>query len=214
MVSESEASAPPDVEAALGLYRVRSAYYDWQLAPYEAIRQAAIDRLHLKPGDVVLDVGCGTGLSLAALQAGVGETGRVVGIDQCPEMVAAARQRVGRHGWRQVKLECAPLEDAHLPRQADAALFHFTHDILQSDAALDHVLSHLKPGARVAVTGLKWTAPWLGGLNALVWWNAMQSVTTLHGMDAPWMPLVERGAQLSFDYYVMGTIYVASGTLP
>lgn len=214
MVSESEPVQLPDVQAALDMYRVRSGYYDWQLAPYEAIRQAAIARLQLQPGEVVLDVGCGTGLSLDGLQAGVGEQGLVVGVDQCPEMVAAARQRVARHAWPQVRLECAPLQQAALPPRADAALFHFTHDILQSADALDHVLAHLKPGARVAVTGLKWTSPWYGGLNALVWWNAVQSVTTLHGMDAPWKPLLDRGVQLSFDSYVMGTIYVASGTLP
>lgn len=214
MVSESEQIHCPDARAALDMYRVRSGYYDWQLAPYESIRQTAIDRLQLQPGDVVMDVGCGTGLSLGGLQAAVGPQGQVFGVDQCAEMVDAARQRVARHDWPQVSLQCAPVADADWPQQADAALFHFTHDILQSEDALDRVLAHLKPGARVAVTGLKWTSPWYGGLNALVWWNAIQSVTTLHGMDAPWRPLVERGAQLTFETFVMGTIYVASGTMP
>lgn len=214
MVFESEPTHHPDARAALAMYRVRCGFYDWQLAPYEAIRQTAIDRLQLQADEVVLDVGCGTGLSLEGLQRGVGEQGQVIGIDQCPEMVDAARQRVHRHGWSQVELRCVPVDQLDLPVKADAALFHFTHDILQSQEALDHVLAHLKPGARVALTGLKWTSPWYGGLNALVWWNAMQSVTTLHGLEAPWQPLLDRGATLSFETFVMGTIYVAYGNLP
>ena len=218
MVSESASPqsppAGPDHEAARAMYRWRSGYYDLQLAPYEGIRQEAVNRLGLLPGQVVLDIGCGTGLSLPMLQAAVGPTGRVVGVDQCPEMVAEARHRVARHGWTHVELVCAPIESAPLPERADAAFFHFTHDILQLPEALDHVFAHLKPGARVVTTGLKWTLPLYGVLNAMVWWNAMQSVTTLKGMDAPWQPLLERGVTLALEDRVMGTIYLASGHLP
>ena len=36
-----------DEAAALALYRARCGYYDWQLAPYEAIRRCAVERLGL-----------------------------------------------------------------------------------------------------------------------------------------------------------------------
>ena len=60
--------------------------------------------LQLQPGQVVLDVGCGTGLSLALLRAAVGETGRIYGFDQSPEMLALARTRAASAGWHNVKL--------------------------------------------------------------------------------------------------------------
>ena len=62
-------------------------------------------------------------------------------------------------------------------------------------------------------TGLQWTAPWLLPLNALVWWYAMQSVTTLQGLQAPWRPLMAYVPDLKVESFVMGTIYVASGSV-
>jgi SAM-dependent methyltransferase len=208
------AAGPANEAAALDLYRARCGYYDLQLAPYEALRRCAVERLALQPGQVVLDIGCGTGMSLDLLQQAVGSQGHVIAIDQSPEMLEQARQRVEQAGWSQVELICSPVQDAELPARADAALFHFTHDILQTPAALDHVLAHLAPGARLAACGLKWAPPWFAGLNPLVWWNAAQSVTTLDGLDAPWSGLAQRGARLTVEPLLCGTLYLASGQMP
>ncbi|MEY5097534.1 MAG: hypothetical protein RJA36_253 [Pseudomonadota bacterium] len=214
MGNAGSSSGRPDEAAARELYRLRCSYYDLQLAPYDAIRQRAVERLHLRPGQVVLDLGCGTGMSLELLQQAVGPGGRVIGVDQSPEMIELARQRVQRQGWSQVELICAPIQLAQLPAAVDAVLFHFTHDILQTPAALDHVLAHLRPGARIAAAGLKWTSPLYAPLNSLVWWNALQSVTTLGGLDAPWAPLAQRGIELELESFLWGTLYLASGRLP
>ena len=61
-------------------------------------------------------------------------------------MFALARERVERHGWRNVTLLCSPVESARIAMTADAALLHFTHDILQREDALANVLQHLRPG--------------------------------------------------------------------
>lgn len=197
--------------AALELYRWRSMVYDWQLAPYETFRLEAIRQLRLNPGQTVMDVACGTGLSLPALVEAVGPQGLVIAIDQCPEMIDLARLRIQRHGWDNVQLILAPVDQADSFPMADAALLHFTHDVLQSPTCLDKVLSHLKPDARIACTGLKWTSAWNPMLNALVWSNAMQSVSTLAGLDQPWEPLLQRGFDLQVEQKMMGTVFIASG---
>ena len=69
-------------------------------------------------------------------------------------------------------------------------------------------------GARIAVTGLKWTAPGLAPWNVLVGLYMAQSVTHYEGLQAPWMPLQDRGVQLEVDTLVMGTIFVAHGICP
>jgi SAM-dependent methyltransferase len=203
-----------DHAAARALYGWRASSYELQLAPYEFIRRIAVDHLQLRPGDCVLDLGCGTGMSLPLLREAVGPGGRVVGVDQSSEMLALARLRLQRAGWGNVVLQCAAAEVALLPRQVDAVLLHFTHDILQSPVALDHLLRHLRPGGRIAATGLKWTAPGLAPWNALVGLHMAQSVTHYEGLQAPWMPLQDRGLQLEVDTLVMGTIFVAHGTCP
>lgn len=203
----------PDHDAACDLYRLRACIYDWQMAAYDGIRRHAVDCLALEPGQTVLDLGCGTGMSLAMLSQAVGPGGRVVGVEQSPDMLALAQARVAQQGWSNVQLLASTAEGARLPARADAAMLHFTHDILQLPAAVDHVLRHVRPGGRVVATGLQWTAPWLLPLNALVWWYAMQSVTTLQGLQAPWRPLMAYVPDLKVESFVMGTIYVASGSV-
>ncbi|WP_405774091.1 class I SAM-dependent methyltransferase [Streptomyces sp. NBC_00859] len=57
---------------------------------------AAVARLGLRPGDAVLDAGCGTGRALPALRGAVGDAGVVIGADLTSAMLAAA-VRAGRH---------------------------------------------------------------------------------------------------------------------
>ena len=201
----------PDPSAALAQYRRRAGSYDTELALFEPIRVDAIARLGLRRGDAVLDVGCGTGLSFELLHDRIGKGGRIVGIEQCPEMLDQARERVELHQWRNVDLVCAPAAKAKVPVLADAALFHFTHDVLRERAAIGNVLSHLKPGARVVACGLQWAAPWAWPTNAFVLLAAMYSVTSFDGLGQPWDLLARRLADVEVQTSLMGGIYIASG---
>jgi ubiquinone/menaquinone biosynthesis C-methylase UbiE len=201
----------PDRSAALAQYEARAATYDFELALFEPIRERAIERLALRPGDTVLDVGCGTGLSLERLQRGVGAAGHVVGIEQCPAMIAQAQHRSCVQESENVTLLCAPAEEAPIHGRADAALFHFTHDVLRRPAALDQVLRHLKPGARLVACGLQWASPWAVPLNLFVWGAAMRSVSSLRGLDMPWSLLAERVRGLKVEELLLGAVFLARG---
>jgi ubiquinone/menaquinone biosynthesis C-methylase UbiE len=206
------ASRGPDRETALEQYRRRAGVYDLELAFFEPIRRRAIAGLGLRPGEVVLDVGCGTGLSLALLRQGVGPRGRVVGIEQSPEMLEQARRRVTRARWSRVTLIRSPVETADIPFRADAALFHFTHDILRRPESIANVLNRLKPGGRVVASGLKWASPGLTwAVNLLVLPAALRSVTSLDGMDQPWRLLRDQLGQMSVETVLLGGAYIARG---
>lgn len=202
----------PDRHAALEQYRRRANVYDNELALFEPIRRQAIERLNLARGARVLDVGCGTGLSFGPLLDVIGEGGRILGIEQCPEMMAKARERVAAHGWRHVSLLNAPAETARIPFMADAALFHFTHDILLRPEAIANVVRHLKPGAHVVATGLQWAAPWAWPVNSFVMMAALYSVTSLEGLGRPWSGLAEQVGHLDVSTAMMGGVYIASAT--
>lgn len=181
-------------DAALAQYRRRAAVYDLELALFEPIRRTAIDRLGRVPGGTVLDLGCGTGLSFELLRHAVGTGGTVVGVEQCEAMLAIARERVARRGWRNVVLIEAPVQAADfaaagLDGPADAAIFHFTHDILQCPAALGHVARQLRPGAPVVAAGLQWAPPWLWPVNGFVLSAALHSTSSLAGLSRPWAGL-------------------------
>lgn len=136
----------PKRRLALAKYRVFAPVYGWTV-PYRRYLRRAIALLDLKPGEVVLDVGCGTGVAFSRILETIGSEGRLVGIDQSPDMLREARQRAERNGWTNVTLITSPVEDADIPVQADAALFSFVHDLMRTPAALENVVRHLSPAA-------------------------------------------------------------------
>lgn len=203
--------APPDRAAALAQYRRRAPFYDYELLAFEPVRRRAVQALQLEAGQTVLDVGCGTGLSFQLLAEAVGPKGRVVGIEQCPEMAEAARQRALRSGWTQVHVVQAPAEAARFPDRAHAALFVFTHDVLLREEAVGNVLAHLRPGARVVATGLQWAPAWAVPVNLFVLGAALYSVTTLGALDAPWRTLAPHLHGLELETLMAGGVYLAAG---
>jgi acyl dehydratase/ubiquinone/menaquinone biosynthesis C-methylase UbiE len=195
------------------LYRRLAGSYDLTTAWLEPYRHRAVSHLRLQPGEVVLDVGCGTGLSFEPIQAAIGLSGRLVGIEPCPEMLAAARARVEAAGWANVTLLEASAEEATVPGPADAVLFAFTHDVMRSPKALANVLGQVRPGGRLAAAGPKWTA-FAPQLNPLVWQVARQYVTTFEGFRRPWAELERAVPDLLVEEAYFGCVYLAWGGLP
>jgi demethylmenaquinone methyltransferase/2-methoxy-6-polyprenyl-1,4-benzoquinol methylase len=186
--------------------------YDRRTSTFARYRQMIVDALPLRPGDTVIDAGCGTGLCFAAVQERIGPDGVLVGVDAAPEMLELAAERVAAAGWSNVVLTCAPLEAAELPT-ADHALFCAVHDIMQSGPAIDNVFAHLRPGAGVAAGGGKWGPAWAIGLNASVLALHAPYVSDFAGFDRPWVHLADRVTDLDVRELAMGTGYVAAGRL-
>jgi len=204
----------PNRPAALEQYRRRALFYDFQLALAEPVRRRAIERLGLKRGDTVLDVGCGTGLSFDLLEQRIGhDAGKIVGIEQSSDMIAQARARCERNRFGNVTLITSPVEEADIPVLADAAIFHFTHDILRTPAAVAKVIRHLKPGARVVATGLKWARPWALPTNLMVLQAALFSVTSFEGLAEPWSNLAQLARIDNIEMMFGRGVFIATATV-
>ena len=70
------------------------------------LRTRLVNELDPRPGDVVLDLACGTGLNFPALERAVGPAGRIIGVDLSADMLTKAGSRVARSGWNNVAV-CA-----------------------------------------------------------------------------------------------------------
>jgi ubiquinone/menaquinone biosynthesis C-methylase UbiE len=205
------AALAPDRDAALSQYRDRAPIYDLELRIFEPIRRRAINRLWLRRGSTVIDVACGTGLSFERLRKQVGSKGHVIGIDQSAEMLARARERVEQNGWTNFSLAQSPIELAEIGAAGDAALFHFTHDVMRTRTAIRNVLTSLRPGARIVATGIKWARPWAMPVNLAVFYAAMRSVSTFEGLARPWSLLEPLLEDFRIEERQAGSVYIASG---
>ena len=70
--------------------------------------QAMLDAAKLRPGERVLDVGCGFGTSTLEAAERAARSGRVVGVDISAAMLQPARQRIAAAGVDNVELNFAP----------------------------------------------------------------------------------------------------------
>jgi phosphatidylethanolamine/phosphatidyl-N-methylethanolamine N-methyltransferase len=110
------------IDAVKAAYRRYAGFYDALFGPVlQPGRRAVLEALKLRPGDRVLEVGVGTGLSLPLYPESV----RVTGIDLSREMLDKARARVARRKLTQV--------DALLEMDAEAMSF--------ADASFDKVVA-------------------------------------------------------------------------
>jgi SAM-dependent methyltransferase len=195
-------------------YHEQAGSYERDTAAFQPYRRAVVEALPLRPGEVVLDVGCGTGLCCGLLREKVGQEGEVVGIEESPEMAVVARENIAREGWDNVTVVQAPAEEAQVGHTADAALFCAVHDILQSPEALKNIVATLRPGAWVAAGGGKWAAPMLIALNSMVGVLHAPYVRSFDGFDRPWQHLEQLVEDVRVREMAFGSGYVMSGRTP
>jgi SAM-dependent methyltransferase len=209
--TSAAATHPPSRPPA---YSEHARSYNRDTGAFQPYRQAIVEALPVRRGQVVLDVGCGTGLCCGLLREKVGPQGGVVGIEESPEMAAVAREHIAAEGWRNVTVVQSPAEDAEIAVTADAALFCAVHDILQSPDALRNVMQKLRPGARVAAGGGKWAAPWMVGVNLQVRALHAPYVRSFGGFGRPWSHLEQVIEDVHVREIAFGSGYIVTGQAP
>jgi ubiquinone/menaquinone biosynthesis C-methylase UbiE len=189
-------------------YRALAPHYD--PAPLRPLRERAVARLNLRPGQTVLDVGCGTGGSFPLIQARIGPGGRIVGIDLSPDMLDRALEQIERNGWRNVTLIPSAVEDADPGLLADAVLFSLTSDILRSPAAIAHVLRDVRPGGRLVAAGITWSPWWALLTNLVTWYRSRPYIASFEGFGRPWEHLAPHLDAWRIEYLPVGRWPVAA----
>jgi ubiquinone/menaquinone biosynthesis C-methylase UbiE len=195
-------------------YHEHARCYEQDTGAFQAYRQAIVEALPLHPGQVVLDVGCGTGLCFGLLRDKVTALGGVVGIEESPEMAALAREHIAEEGWHNVSVVQSRAEDAEIAFTADAALFCAVHDVMQSPDALRNVLNSLSPGGWVTAGGGKWAPAVMVAVNMQVRMLHAPYVRSFEGFDRPWNHLEQLIEGMHVDEVAFGGGYIATGRVP
>lgn len=147
------------MSSTLGVPRPDQASYMLRAAAGDAGRaykQQVLDLLDVRPGQTVLDVGCGPGTDLPALAERAGESGTVIGVDRDPAMLAHARERT--HALRQVEIRegdvhALPVKASTVDRaKIDRVLMH----VAEPADALAQLNRVTRSGARVGLAEPDW----------------------------------------------------------
>ncbi|WP_067691516.1 methyltransferase domain-containing protein [Nocardia jejuensis] len=130
-----------------------------EVAGVVRMREWVRDALAVREGDTALDIGSGTGSEVLALARLVGGTGRAVGVDPNPAMLALARERAREFTEAPVDFiegsaYALPLPDADIDVIRCERVYQHLDDPAQATAEIARVL---RPGGRVALIDSDWS---------------------------------------------------------
>lgn len=115
----------------------------------------------LRPGEVVVDLGCGGGLDVILASRQVGSTGKAIGIDMTSEMIDRARAAAAKADTSNVEFHLATLDRLPLPdNSVDCVISNCVINLVPDKRrALDEIARVLKPGGRVAISDIALKQP-------------------------------------------------------
>lgn len=150
------------------LYRKRAGAYDFSANLYYLLgfreahyRKQAIAELSLKPGNTVVEIGCGTGLNFKYLQQAIGENGRLIGVDLTDAMLEQARGRIEEHNWHNVELIERDAAKYRFPDNIQGVFSSFALTLVpEFETVIERASNALSSGDRLVVLDLKLPENW------------------------------------------------------
>ena len=112
-----------------------------------------VSRIGLRPGEIVADMGAGTGIFSVSLARAVGPTGTVLAVEVDPGFLPMIDQKALDGGVDNIQTVLGEFQDPRLPRRdVDVAFFHdVIHHIEGRQAYLQATAQYMGPGSRVVV---------------------------------------------------------------
>jgi S-adenosylmethionine-diacylgycerolhomoserine-N-methlytransferase len=179
-------------------YEAQSRFYDATRWIFLYGRERLVRQLNIRPGERVLEIGCGTGKNFDAIQQRLQGTGELIGIDCSRPMLDKAAERIRQKGWNNVRLVDTEYGLETITRgRADVVLFSYSLSMIPNwELALACAHSELWPGGRIGVVDFhkpvnssKWFADWL----------AVNHVTVDRPYEEKLLKLFRKNAYMRYD---------------
>lgn len=134
-------------------YHLQAPIYDFTRWMFLFGRGQIVRDLDLKAGEVIVEVGCGTGRNLPLIRSAIGDAGEVIGIDCADRMLDKARERIRKFGWKNVRIVDHEYGWNTVTRgEADAVLFSYSLSMIPSwQSALNCAREELKTNGRIGI---------------------------------------------------------------
>jgi demethylmenaquinone methyltransferase/2-methoxy-6-polyprenyl-1,4-benzoquinol methylase len=183
--------------------------FEWLFFQPPGFRAKAVDRLDLRLGERVLEIGCGTGRNLPYLSKAVGPHGRVYGVDLSPGMLARARTLCERNHLRNVELIEGDATHYRAPVPLDGVIFGLSYNTMpQHLLVLREAWAQLRPGGRLVIMDAK-LPPGLGGRLLLPFSLWLMKHTMLSNpLIKPWEELARLAGSIEMEQFMFGSWYI------
>jgi demethylmenaquinone methyltransferase/2-methoxy-6-polyprenyl-1,4-benzoquinol methylase len=190
-------------------------FFEWLFFLPRGLRKKAVDRLTLRLGDRVLEVGCGTGRNFPYLYEAVGRSGQIYGVDLSSGMLHRAKKLRDRHGWDNIHLTQGDAADFHVPEQLDGAFFSLSYNTMPHHLkVMRQAWKQLRPGGRLVVMDAK-LPPGLGGRLILPFSLWLMKRTMLgNPFIQPWEDLQQFDGEFDMQEFMFGSYYICHAVKP
>lgn len=224
LLSEAESE---DSIAVLESSEVRSLYdrmapfYDVASKPYgwfgtRRLAERAIEELRLETGDIVVELGTGTGRNLEALSAAVGPAGKVIGVDLSPGMLEVAQGRVDETRLANVELVEEDMTVYELPAGTAGVLSTYAMEMLPTyEKMISSLVGQVRPGGRIVLNGLRHPDRWPDWVTrAGSTLSRPFGVSEAYESHRPWEAIERLLTDVVYDEAMAGAAYLSAGTVP
>jgi ubiquinone/menaquinone biosynthesis C-methylase UbiE len=190
-------------------------FFEWLLFLPRGLRKKAVDRLTLRSGDRVLEVGCGTGRNFPYLYEAVGRSGHIYGVDLSSGMLRKANMLRDQHGWNNISLTQGDAADFSAPEQLDGVFFSLSYNTMPHHMkVLRQAWKQLCPGGRLVIMDAKLPP---GPARRLIlpfslWlmkWTMLGNPYIL-----PWEDLKQVAGEFDKEEFLLGSYYICHAVKP
>jgi len=204
-------------------YQKISRRYDWHMKVYRLVgiriaeyRRYAVDLLKLKPGDRVIDLGCGTGLSFPHIMERIGPAGHLTGVDMTTGMLECARERCDRAGWNNVELVQSEIGSYKFPEEIDAVISTGVMGYVpECDSVIQDAARALTSDGRLVIVDAKQPDSWPSWLFQLLFKIKKPLGLSIEYFDNhPWQSVELNFQETTFEVRYGGWVYFTVGSKP